>query len=424
MRGAGRSASEAGLAGGGSVDEGLTSPYTGLFVSIGAPDGQPQDPDVALWAGELAPAGPREEPTAVGGAGWSADEARAACLGEAIERFQTYPLRSDRVVEAGFRDWPLPDRAVPPEAWVLFHREQYALPGFHFRPFQRDTLCRWVACREAGTGERTWVPEEFAFLFGRSHIISPSISTGLSCGRGGDSVLLRGLQEVVERDAIMGAWWGAYPLEEWPEDTVLGALEPELRPRVRRANLRYRFYRVASPWSSHVTIATVEGHERSGFLFSAGAACREDRTSSWRKSLLEAIQGWHYVRWLKATRAPEEVRAPRDFIDHALYYSLHPDRLERTVFRRAAAPAHENGADLCEGFAAIRTRLGPDRPGLFRLVTPPSIAGAGLDWHVLKVMVPGLQPMHGHHSLPLLGGRLWAPRGWKEWAETEPHPFP
>ena len=39
-----------------------------------------------------------------------------------------------------------------------------------------------------------------------------------------------------------------------------------------------------------------------------------------------------------------------------------------------------------------------------------------MGWHVLRVMVPGLQPLHGNHLLPHLGGPLWAPRGWKEWS--------
>ena len=45
--------------------------------------------------------------------------------------------------------------------------------------------------------------------------MGPSTSTGLGCGRLGQPVLLRGLQEVIERDALMGAWWGRYPLWEW-----------------------------------------------------------------------------------------------------------------------------------------------------------------------------------------------------------------
>jgi hypothetical protein len=39
-------------------------------------------------------------------------------------------------------------------------------------------------------------------------------------------------------------------------------------------------------------------------------------------------------------------------------------------------------------------------------------------------VVPGLQPLHGDHRFPHLGGRLWSPHGLADWAAMPPHPFP
>ncbi|MBI3099539.1 MAG: YcaO-like family protein [Planctomycetes bacterium] len=407
----------------------LDNPYTGLFVTLGAPPVRAQDPDASLWAGSLAPIGTRGDVIHVGGAGWTPEDARLACLGEAIERFHTSPLAEDRVIEASWETWRGIEPAVPSDRWVLFHAEQYAQPGFPFHPFRRDTVCRWIAFREALTGGAVWVPEEFGFLFPRAegfHRLGPSISTGLSCGRWGDPVLLRGLQEVIERDGIIGAWWKRYRLEEWSAESVFEILGEDTRRRVVRPHMKYRFYRVDSPFSAHVTIITVEGEDREGWLFCAGAACRETREASWRKALLEAVQGWHYVRFLKARKpeAAEAARSPNDFADHALFYTLFPERLGRTVLRRASPPRSSGPAAEREGIEVLSRRLGPDRPILFRIVTPPSVATAAPEWYVLKVVVPGLQPLHGHHTMPLLGGPLWAPRGLAEWADMEPHPFP
>src|SRR5436190_884010 len=85
------------------------------------------------------------------------------------------------------------------------------------RPYD-PAVCRWVGFRRAGTGEPWWVPDELAFLNsrpGERPRIAAAVSTGLSCGRPGHPVLLRGLQEVIERDTVVGAWWGRYPLDEW-----------------------------------------------------------------------------------------------------------------------------------------------------------------------------------------------------------------
>jgi ribosomal protein S12 methylthiotransferase accessory factor len=404
------------------------SPYTGLFSRFGPLPLRPYDPAVPVWAGMLPPWGARGQELAVGGAGWDAAAAEAACVGEAIERLQPYRLPADRVVFGSFAAWPLDEPAVPPERWVLFHPEQYAAAGFPFRPLTAATDCTWVCFREALTGDPWWVPAELAYLFlepGAAHAIAPAVSTGLSCGRIGDPVLLRGLQEVLERDAVVGAWWGTYPLEEWPADHVFDGLGPALRRRLERPNLRYRFYRVSGGFSAHVTIVTVEGEDVEGYCFSAGSACRETRRAAWLKAVLEAVHARHYVRYLLRQRpTAEPPGVPTSFPDHAVYYSLRPEALEGTVLRRAAAPSAGEEDASSEDLATLAARLGPDRPVLFRNMTPPAIAQAQLGWYVLRVVVPGLQPLHGDHRLPHLGGPLWAPRGLHDWAGMPPHPFP
>jgi ribosomal protein S12 methylthiotransferase accessory factor len=409
------------------------SRYTGPIAQLGPVPLRPHDPALAIWGGLLVPWGARSEALGVGGAGWDREAARNACLGEAIERWQPYPLPVDQVVEASFEAWPLGEPAAPPARWVLFTPDQYALPGFPFRPLTHQSVCRWVCCRQAPDGEPWWVPEDWVFLFARagSHGFGPSTSTGLGCGRPGQPVLLRGVQEVIERDALMGAWWGRYPLVEWEQDRVLNELDPALPVRLLRPNLRYRFYRVDSPFSAHVTIVTLEGEDWEGFCFSAGSACRETRPASWLKSLLEAVQGRHYVRQLKTRPRGQgsdlaEPSPPTSFAEHAAYYSIHPEKLAETVLHRSGVRSNDRASDpdRPEDLARLLERLGPEHPVLFRNLTPTAVAQGPGDWYVLRVIVPGLQPMHGDHRLPFLGGPLWGPRSLADWSRMPPHPFP
>ena len=409
------------------------SPFTGLFAQAGPAAPQAHDPAVAVWSGVAPLPDPAAEPPASGGAGWDAAAAEAAGVGEAVERWQSWPLPCDAAVESSYRDWPLDEPAVGPGRWVLFHPDQYALPQFPYEPLTPAAVCRWVCAREALTGLPYWVPEELVYLSlprGRRARLCPLISSGLSCGRPGHPVLLRGLQEAIERDALVGASWGRYPLEEADADAIFAALGPAYASRLRRPNLRYRFYRVRTPFSGHVTVVTLEGDDRAGYCFSVGAACRETRAASWLKSLLEAVQGRHYVRYLKVQprRPGSQPDVPASFADHAVFYSLHPDRLRETALGRAATATEGLGTDAdaagAEGVAELAARLGPGRPVLFRNLTPPGLAMERMDWRVVRVMVPGLQPLHGHHLLPFLGGPLWAPRTWQDWADMPPHPFP
>ena len=403
------------------------SRFTGLFAGSGPLRREAHDPDVEVWAG-LAPL-PQSiaAPPASGGAGLDPESAEAAGVGEAIERWQTWPLPIDQCVEASYDRWPFAEPAVAPDQWVLFHDEQYAPVDFPYHRFTGNTVCRWVCFRRAGDGSPFWVPEELAFLAlppGRVPKLCPMLSTGLACGRWGDPVLLRGLQETIERDAVVGAGWGRYPLEEYPPAEVWASLDASVPPRFVRPNLRYRFFRVITPFSGHVTIVTLEGEDRVGDCFSVGSACRETRAASWLKSLLEVVQGRHYVRHLKAERLRDgrPVGIPRTFADHAVYYSLFPERLGETMLGRVSRAASGEGER--EGFAELSARLGPDRPVLFRSLTPPGLASERFDFVVLRVLVPGLQPLHGDHALPFLGGPLWAPRSWADWAGVPPHPFP
>jgi thiazole/oxazole-forming peptide maturase SagD family component len=313
---------------------------------------------------------------------------------------------------------------IVPERWVLFHPDQYALNGFPFEPLTHRTRCRWICFRNVADGEPAWVPEEFAYLLPRAgspHRFCPAISTGLAAGTAEQPVVLRALQEVIERDALLGAWWGRYPLREHPKEKTWSAEETH---RLQRPNLRWRFFSIDSPFSNHVTMVTLEGEDREGFCFSIGSACRESRRASWSKATLEAVQGRHYVRRLREQYGNQFLQTPlRSFAEHAVYYTFHPEELQRTILHSAAAvsepvvPSEETLQLLCE-------RVGRTSSVLMRSLTPPSLVGEGLDWCVVKVVVPGLQPLHGDDHFAHLGGALWVPRKPEGCTHEPPHPFP
>jgi thiazole/oxazole-forming peptide maturase SagD family component len=396
------------------------SPYTGLFRGWRPLPAWPHDPAVSVWSGLLPRWGLDGSDLSVGGVGLDETEAATAALGEAIERWMCRPLPGDGRVLATYADWPLDEPAVEPSRWVLFHPEQYATTGCPFRPLTATTPCHWICCRDAATGEPAWVPEAFVFLQPprgseppAGWDLTPSLSTGLSAGRGEHPTRLRGLQEVVERDALVGMWWGRYPLEEH-DPPPLGE---EVLRRLLRPNLTYRWYRVGTPYAAHVTVVRLDGEDLDGPCFSVGSACRETRLASWAKAALEAVQGRSYVRYLRRQKPTPGMLGslPVDFAGHAIYYTLHPGHLARTPF---ACPVSGDDDSSVETLPMLLERI--NRQVLVRVVTPP----VGDGWRVLRVLVPGMQPLHGHHGFPFLGGPLWSPRGMREYLDTPPHPFP
>jgi ribosomal protein S12 methylthiotransferase accessory factor len=390
--------------------------FTGLFRSGGFLPLRAHDPQVHVWAGTPAYLDANSA-TAVGGASWSKEKAELAGLGEAIERLATHALPGDTTLDACFADWGEKDPAVDPRDFVLFHPEQYAQVSFE--PLTRNTKCQWVRYRTIRSGEIRWVPKELAFMdlrFSSRPRFGPNVSTGWSAHRTPQEALSRGVREVIERDAVMGAWWGAYPLYEHSGQAVFHKRSSHAL-RVCRPNLRYRFYRIDSPYSSHVTIVTVEGEDEEGLVFSIGSACRATLMDSWEKALLEAIQGRHYARYLLASTPACDV--PRTFAQHTVFYSHNRERLEETPLTRA--PQEEWMGENEESLTALLSRL--PHPPLFRLMTPPPVSEAGLDWVVVRVIAPGLQPLHGDHTLPYLGGELWGDRPISDYDSIPPHPF-
>jgi ribosomal protein S12 methylthiotransferase accessory factor YcaO len=417
------------------------SRFTGLFRASGAAPRRAHDPAVSVWSGTPANRPVTGQIDGVGGAGWTDEAAQLAGVGEAIERWQTHQLPGDTVRRARACDLA---GAVDPAAWVLFHAAQYAQPGFPFVALPAGAELDWVQLRRVSDGAPAWVPAELAFMDlrpGARHRFTPAISTGWSAHRSiprgplapappaepvrsppPDSLrssiqhaVLRGVQEVIERDALIGGWWGRYPVE---------ALGFEAGAALARPNLRYRAYRIATPFSSHVTMVTVEGDDHEGACFAIGSACRETRATSLDKAALEAVQGRHYVRYLRAQLAARGVTrlpVPHDFAEHAVGYSLEPARLAATPLATARPGAASVPAG--EPLRELVRRLGDAHPPLFRLMTPPALAQAGDDWVVVRVMIPGLQPMHGDHALPFLGGPLWGDRPLAAWADVPPHPF-
>ncbi|MBA3501802.1 MAG: YcaO-like family protein [Myxococcota bacterium] len=380
------------------------SRYTGLFRMLGETPPRAHDPDVAVWAGIPANR-PWPAQDSVGGAGWSAELAERACVGEAVERWQTHPLPSDRLVRASFDRWSLDEPAIDPRRFVRFHPEQ-PIP---YERLSETTEVDWIACRVLGEGTPIWAPADLVFLDlrpGHAPRFGPTISTGWSAHATAQAALESAILEVIERDALVGAWWGSYRLVEVDDPRI----DPE---RLARKNLRYRWYRVLTPRAAHVTIVTVEGEDREGYVFSIGSACRLDRRASFAKAALEAVQGRHYVRYLLTTTS--DVDPPTSFAEHAAFYSRHPKRLADTVLANASRASHATG-DAPESLASIIARL---PKAAFRHATPPALVDHG--YVVMRVIVPELQPLHGDHRLPFLGG-LWN-RPLADWATMPPHPF-
>jgi len=149
----------------------------------------------------------------------SRDEAVAAALGEAVERYcANWAGGLERVTASHDELRRRGERAVDPLSLVLYSERQYAADGFPFRPFGRDLRVTWARGASLTTGAPTWLPASQVYINWRSD--SPGGEpplhfhnyAGVQAGPSLEFALASGIEELVERDATMCWWANRHPL--------------------------------------------------------------------------------------------------------------------------------------------------------------------------------------------------------------------
>jgi ribosomal protein S12 methylthiotransferase accessory factor len=344
-----------------------------------------------------------------GGGGTSLDAAVQAALGEALERFaasELDPSRIERITAAELRaaGWPL-------EATAAFSEAQYQLPGFPFLPAGQVEWLRGIRAQWLGDGRPAWAPAAAVLLVSvpdsNEPPLGPGLSTGLACGSTIREAIVRGICEVVERDAVALTWLrGLSPprLESGWISECAGELLPP-RDDVRA-------YDLTSDIDVPVVLVVCRGMGRRGEIVSVGSACHWDARSAVRKAALEASQGRVYIRQL-LDDAPDWRPAPdfanvTEFSLSARLYSSAPDLADRALsfldWHPAASPMPRrrqasSGERVLKVLVARLEAAG--HCGVWVDLTPWGLAAA--DLHVVRVCLPTLMPLHGDHRLALLG---------------------
>ena len=146
-----------------------------------------------------------------GGAGLSREQAIAAAIGESLERYCCNFYDRASLCLGSFADFC--DQAVDPLEWILYSKRQYSVEGFPCQEFTRNTRIAWVEAKSLISHKTRLVPAAMSYLpyyaIRGETIVSPSISTGLSCRESEVGAVLCGIYECIERDAFTIHWLNA-----------------------------------------------------------------------------------------------------------------------------------------------------------------------------------------------------------------------
>jgi len=370
------------------------------------------------------------------------ERARAAAIGEALERYSAlYVPREDvRVTTAR----SLGDAAVPPSRFALFHPVQLAEERFPFADFTENTTTAFVEGSSLDGGSPAHLPAELVYL-GRpataSLPIAHSTSSGLACAPTFTEAVLRALLELVERDAVMLAWKCrlSLPLLDWTEDDHLLSYD---RRFFGRAGIRFSVLDGSAFLGVPVAIAVVHGSADSGASLAIGAGAAATVGEAW---LAATSEGFGVYRWLRQQTLAQPDAPPPDpdriesFDGHLLYYAR-PEHaelagfLDSSVERRPTRSVEPlEGVTPRSQIEAVLRRLTDHGLGAYAVdVTAPDVQSLGLS--VARVVVPELCALDVSHRARFLGGpRLYTAAYDAGLAPTPldlagvnplPHPFP
>ena len=425
----------------------LVSPYTGLVGAIGELAAATDDArllrvgcrvaDLAQLTGVAADYRP-------GGAGTKRDDAVAAALGEAAERYSACYVPEDGVRLATADE--LGPAAVRPERFALFAEEQYAAPGFPFRPFTGTSRVRWTRGFSLPEREDAWLPVQLVYLAWRppsesgEQPIGYSTSNGTACGCTLEEALVRGFLEVLERDAFMVTWYSrlSLPLLDWRGHRGLSAhADRYFRP----TGLPYSAVDLSCFFAVPTVLGIVRDELGRGAALGVGAAAAPTVEEAWGRALAEAfaVHGW--VRALAGEHRAGATRAAEvtTFDDHVAFYG-DPARAELTRFLDGAEERRDvrevdalpTGcpSDLLRTLGEKLAACGSSAYGVD--VTAPDIRAAGL--RVAKVVAPELAALDVAYEGRFLGGRRLTHAAYELGLRSAPlrlselnplpHPFP
>ncbi|WP_436760454.1 YcaO-like family protein [Streptosporangium sp. V21-05] len=367
-----------------------------------------------------------------GGAATDRRRALAKAIGEAVERYCSACFSYDDLLVSAYDD--LDNPATPPGTYALYRPEQYAIPGFPWRPFTSATRVAWTRGRSLVTGEEILLPASFVYVpyhYRAETPIAQPISTGLACGSSVQEATVSALCEVVERDAFTLMWQGRLSRPRIRLDRLPDSLTDLVR-RFEEVGLTVHMVDIGTDVGCPSIMTIAEGFTRTSPALAFAAASHPDAEVACRKSLEElahtrkfSVQVMDYL-----PPVPVDVESGHPAVDgqraHLRYYC---PQESKEYARFSWDSSQETDLDLSgdrdlslRALVAGVAATGEDVIACD--LTTPDVAELGLS--VVRVVVPGLHPLHMGHSNRATGGwRLTSLPGWSPGEDNpHPHPFP
>lgn len=440
-----------------SLFDEYVDPYMGLVSAL------IKNPDTSIasitsWIGISD--GEKQWQVSAAGRTLSYGQSQLTAITEALERYGGQRPKGKRTgVWASYRQ--LGDQALDPTKLGLHTPEQYALPDYHYHPYDHNLLCNWVWGYSFQRQRPILIPEHIAYYGARRHDTEQTnpaflyeISNGCALGNSLEEAIFYGISEVAERDAFLLTWYAQLALPrldpQSAHNPTIGLLIEHLAQATGYTISIFNStldHGVPCCW-----ILAVDEEDRADMpkmMCAAGAHPRPEEAVINAllelESMLKRPSAWFEHKRDHALAMLADPMLVREMEDHSLLYFL-PEAFERVSFllqpqqQQTFQQAFGNfyskpvSLDLRDDLNALiehYLKLNID----ILVVDQTTTEHARQGFHCAKVLMPGMLPMtFGHqyrrhsgfqrlYQLPYQLGYRATPLTDAE-VNPHPHPFP
>ena len=335
--------------------------------------------------------------SAAGGVGRTERVATLAAIGEGIERAAAATVllttRPRKALDGSNR--------IDAEEFCLFADAQRSADGFPFSAIY-DEGCPYTEIFSLDDNTATWAPQPLVSLQDEYSTGVPT-SSGLAAGPTATYALLRGVQELIERDALMTTW--LHGLSGRRVQTARRYYE-----EVEALDGEVYVFDMTPAYSPFPVVAVAGGIRKRGqWRFSLGVACRESWEAAEEKAYLEWNQGVLFAGVYGDYVDTAQLSDPftlRSFDEHAMYYSQNPDAWRELRLFADMDTLHDK--PTLSGYPSMRDALAAARDAFrrhhirayYRDLTTIDAEQVGL--RVVKVLSPDMAMIFAHQEWPFL----------------------
>ncbi len=338
-------------------------------------------------------------------------------VGESIERYCPAHFKYEDFVLATYSD--LDCEAVHPADFALFSEKQYAEPDFPFSRLTASTPLRWVSAYSLSHDRPIIIPASFVYIpYFSDPLYEPlahnPISTGLACGSNLAPAICKGILEVIERDAFMIMWQNQLPCSRIDLSTVNDSFIQGILHELEVVPAECQAYLI--PSDIEVPVIMVLLRSTSGHLPHTVIGMSADLNPN--KALMLALEEV-CLSWLGMGRyalAEKEYKPSEDYKDitnlnlHGLAHAVDPALGKSLEFlnpsgKQISIQDIKNIYDenMVNNIQSLVDKLNEkDLNVVVKDLTTVDVDEVG--FKVVRVVVPGMQPLDVNHACRHLGG--------------------